>query len=384
MVTENSDQIIKRILEKFPGVGDDEFTHEEREYVLEIARNKNPQPSQEYLSRMQYGILVDAKVPASIGRIRNYEYAMPQDQQPYKISDATVERKLNRLYEQDKSNSLEDGHGMVVASSASLGLNPHMELQDAPICENERIVLFLCGGGFIISDAPIGKWYYLRMSKEMGQRLFVPKYSVAPKHVFPRAVHDVYTACTHLLAQGFKPGNITLCANSAGGSIAAATLLLLNECKMPMLSRCILVAPILDLTMSQDSWIRNKDNCTLSQTPLLTDPKCISRLYYGHTDNAEPESLYETFRHPLLSPLFSSDLSCLPPLQIHVGDHDVLLDDSRLFAQKVNQAHRDCRSDEKMHAELITYPEKNHFSIMRGKTQLDKVYGSIRRFLDTP
>ncbi|KAJ2656052.1 hypothetical protein IWW48_005216 [Coemansia sp. RSA 1200] len=375
---------ISSLLDKIPGVGDSEFSIEEREYILDLAHSRTKQGVQEYAQQMQYNILENAKVPASVGRYRAYEYEMPQVQQPYEIDDKTVQHKLNRLFEQDRHANLEDGHSMVVACSALLNINPQLELQDKPAYDGERIVLFVCGGGFVKSDVPIAKWYYLRMSQELGQRLFVPKYNVAPKHVFPRAVHDVYTAYNHLLAQGFKQSNITLCANSAGGSIAVATMLLLNACKRPMPSGCILVAPLLDLTMLQDSWKRNEDNCVLSHVP-LSNPECLSRVYHGPTENTDTESLYETFRHPLLSPLFSTKLSCLPRLQIQVGEHDVLLDDSRHFVQKLNQIHGcspECASYHQ-HAELITYPERNHFSIMRGRSQLDKVYGNMRRFVDT-
>ncbi|KAJ2762313.1 hypothetical protein H4S06_000728 [Coemansia sp. BCRC 34490] len=375
---------ILSLLDKIPGVGDSEFSIEEREYILDLAHNKTRQAGQEYAQQMQYNVLENARVPASVGRYRAYEYEMPQDQQPYEIDDNTIQHKFNRLFEQDKNSDLEDGHSMVVACSAQLNIDHRMELQDKPACDDERIVLFVCGGGFVKSDVPVAKWYYLRMSQELGQRLFVPKYSVAPKHVFPRPVHDVYTAYNHLLARGFRQSNITLCANSAGGSIAVAMMLLLNACKRHMPSGCILIAPLLDLTMLQDSWKRNEDNCVLSHVP-LSNPKCLSRVYHGPAENTDTESLYKTFRHPLLSPLFSTELSCLPPLQIQVGEHDVLLDDSRHFAQKLNQIHGsspECASHHQ-HAELITYPERNHFSIMRGRSQLDKVYGNMRRFVDT-
>ncbi|KAJ2530756.1 hypothetical protein EV175_007276, partial [Coemansia sp. RSA 1933] len=186
---------------------------------------------------MNYGILANSQVPPSVGQIQTYEYAMPDDQQPYIIDDKTVESKFNRLYEQDKSNSLEDGHSMVIASSASLHLDPQAEIRDIPVSEDERIVIYVCGGGFFLSYTPTIKWYCLRISKELGQRVFIPKYNVAPKHVFPRAVHDVYVACTHLLAQGFKPCNITVSAKSSGGSIAVAALQLLNKCRSVMVDR---------------------------------------------------------------------------------------------------------------------------------------------------
>ncbi|KAJ2846276.1 hypothetical protein IWW36_004425 [Coemansia brasiliensis] len=78
-------------------------------------------------------------------------------------------------------------------------------------------------------------------------------------------------------------------------------------------------------------------------------------------------------QHPLLSPLFA-DPRQFPPVQIHVGESDVLADDAADYAA---QAHA-CSPKS---AELLTYPGMNHYTILRGKTQLDKMYSSMRRFI---
>jgi acetyl esterase/lipase len=52
-----------------------------------------------------------------------------------------------------------------------------------------------------------------------------------------------------------------------------------------------------------------------------------SRIYQGTVDP----------RHPLASPLYA-DLAKLPPLLIHVGANEVLLDDSRRLAEKAQAA----------------------------------------------
>jgi acetyl esterase/lipase len=47
-------------------------------------------------------------------------------------------------------------------------------------------------------------------------------------------------------------------------------------------------------------------------------------------------------RHPLISPLYA-DLSGLPPLLIQVGSAEMLLDDSRRFAERARAAGVDVR-----------------------------------------
>jgi len=42
-------------------------------------------------------------------------------------------------------------------------------------------------------------------------------------------------------------------------------------------------------------------------------------------------------KHPLISPLYA-DLNGLPPLLLHVGDHEILLDDAVQFADRARKA----------------------------------------------
>ncbi|KAJ2621925.1 hypothetical protein H4R22_005215, partial [Coemansia sp. RSA 1290] len=65
-----------------------------------------------------------------------------------------------------------------------------------------------------------------------------------------------------------------------------------------------------------------------------------------------------------------------PPVQIHVGEDDVLADDAAEYAAQAR-----ARACGPQPAELLTYRGKNHYTVLRGKTQLDKIYSSMRRFI---
>jgi len=60
----------------------------------------------------------------------------------------------------------------------------------------------------------------------------------------------------------------------------------------------------------------------------------LVRSYLGSTDP----------KHPLASPLYA-DLSELPPIRVHVGDDEVLLDDSRRYVEKAVAAGVDAKLD---------------------------------------
>ncbi|KAJ1860544.1 hypothetical protein LPJ78_005786 [Coemansia sp. RSA 989] len=98
----------------------------------------------------------------------------------------------------------------------------------------------------------------------------------------------------------------------------------------------------------------------------------MPRMYFGPGDD-----MFQMLKHPLLSPLFA-DPRQFPPVQIHVGEDDVLADDAAEYAAQARARARACGPQP---AELLTYPGKNHYTVSRGKTQLDKIYSSMRRFI---
>ncbi|KAJ2019275.1 hypothetical protein GGI13_001708 [Coemansia sp. RSA 455] len=353
-----------------PCVGDAEVTDDERK----MARAT---------SHALFGNLIDHKgfpetlpsdelsIPVETGSYRIFEYTMPSSQQPYKIEDDEFTlNRLNTLYSQDRAGQLQGEQTMVVAVSASVvsPSNQDSALDDKPMHENERIMMCMPGGGFISCDTPHSKWVYIRMSKAIGMRVFVPRYHVAPKHLYPRPVHDVYTAFQHLVSRGFRPQNIVMMGASAGANICMAVLqVLASEGISQSIAGCVLAEPVLDQTMSHDSWQRNQDVCVLPYVS-PTHPWSMPRFYLGPIDDDNIDPI-ELLRRPMLSPI-SADVALLPPMHIQVGEDDVLYDESVAFAKRIPTA------------ELITYAGANHYTMLRGRTQLDHYYSNVRKFID--
>ncbi|KAJ1801643.1 hypothetical protein LPJ59_000132 [Coemansia sp. RSA 2399] len=355
---ETSAFINEDMLSKLPGVGDEEVSAGEREMTKQMGRAFFSSLGDKKTSDTE-----EIAIPASVGRYRIFGHKMSPNQPLYKVEDSPeIERTLSCLYD---NSGLE--YSMVVASASSAGVG------DKPAAENERIVFFLSGGGFASSDTPLSKLYYLRLSKELGMRVFVSRYSTIPDHVFPRGLHDVYTSYNHLLEHcGFQSRNIVFIANSAGCNLALGALQLARMHGRPMPAGCVLVSPLLDLTMTQDSWRRNLDHCVLPLIP-AAEENSFARVYLGPTASAGDEAFAKQLRNPLVSPLYC-DPAGFPPMQIQVGADEVLLDEATELAQRANTA--------KVPVELVVYPQQNHHTILRGKSQLDKVYGHMKKFTD--
>jgi epsilon-lactone hydrolase len=182
-------------------------------------------------------------------------------------------------------------------------------------------MLYLHGGGYVactvVTHRPITAGFALR-----GLRVFAPEYRMAPEHLFPAAVEDAVAVYRALLDQGIS--NIVVAGDSAGGGLALAMMLALRDAGVELPAAAALFSPWTDLAATGESLVKNDDRCALFRGDKIGP----GALYYLGT--ADP-------KNPLASPLYG-DLKRLPPMLIHVGENEVLLDDSRRFAERARAA----------------------------------------------
>jgi monoterpene epsilon-lactone hydrolase len=182
-----------------------------------------------------------------------------------------------------------------------------------------RTLLYLHGGGYFACSArthrPITTGFARR-----GLQVFAPEYRLAPEHPFPAAIDDAVAAYEGLLAAGIGAEQIVMAGDSAGGGLAMAALLTLREAGRPLPAGAVLFSPWTDLAATGASIVSNHKRDAMfngDQIGLAAAP------YLAGTDPL----------HPRASPVYAA-LHGLPPLLIHVGSHEVLLDDSTRLAER--------------------------------------------------
>jgi acetyl esterase/lipase len=132
------------------------------------------------------------------------------------------------------------------------------------------------------------------------------------------------TAWRWLLKQGGKAGRAAIAGDSAGGGLAVAAMLKLRELGEPLPACAFLSSPWTDLAGTGASVETNQAADPTVKVRFLT---WFSDLYLK---GAEP-------RMPLASPLYA-DLKGLPPMLIHVGSVEILLDDATRLAERARAA----------------------------------------------
>jgi len=191
-------------------------------------------------------------------------------------------------------------------------------------CHNERVVLYLHGGGYFFCSPRTHRPVTSAMASLLGGRTLALQYRLAPEYPYPAALEDAIAAYCWLLNHGTSPGHIAVAGDSAGGGLALATLVALRDQGLPLPSAGVFFSPWTDMAATGDSLDRNNENCAMFSAAGIRKAR---HLYVGEDDPY----------NPLISPLYA-DLSGLPPLLLHVSDNEVLLDDSTRLAARARQA----------------------------------------------
>jgi epsilon-lactone hydrolase len=193
--------------------------------------------------------------------------------------------------------------------------------------DSSAAVLLLHGGGYVSGNLVTHRELAARLSSYVNAPVFVVDYRRAPEHAFPAAIDDCVAAYQFLLNSGIDPVRIAVIGDSAGGGLSAALLLRQRAAGGPQPRAAVLLSPWLDLLIESPSGVNKAEaDPMIVRDNLLV---CAEQYMAG----ADP-------RQPLASPLLA-ELSGLPPLYVNVGDQEVLLDDSLLFAQKAREAGND-------------------------------------------
>ena len=188
-----------------------------------------------------------------------------------------------------------------------------------------RVVLYFHGGGYFEGSINSHKGLAARISHASKSKVLMPEYRLAPENPYPAALDDAVKTYKWLLEkEGISPEKVIIGGDSAGGGLTAATLVKLRDLGIPLPAAAVLLSPWTDLDVTGDS-MRSKKR----EDPFIKigDVFWMSSLYCGDEDP----------RNPYISPLYA-DLKGLPPLLIHVGSAELLLDDSTRFAEKAKLA----------------------------------------------
>jgi monoterpene epsilon-lactone hydrolase len=196
-------------------------------------------------------------------------------------------------------------------------------------------IIHVHGGWFNFGSARAYRNLVGHIASRAEADAFIPDYRLAPDNLFPAAVNDIEACYRGLVDKGIK--KIAVVGDSAGGNLALVLLSIASGKRakahkgdvMPVCG--VAISPVTDLALTGESYETRAE-----ADPYFTKSQAAGLVasYLGETDPKDP----------LASPLYG-DLSGLPPIRVHVGDDEVLLDDSRRYVERAAQAGVDAELD---------------------------------------
>jgi acetyl esterase/lipase len=213
--------------------------------------------------------------------------------------------------------------GVQIESTDADGVNA--EWQIVPGASEEKVLLYFHGGGFIAWSAYTHRPLTVALGQATGMRVLSVDYRLAPEYPFPAALDDCTKAYRWLLSRGFKPSDIVIGGDSAGGNLTLTTILNLRDKGVPLPKGGVCISP---------------DTHVISFSRLDTEALMADTgIFWWPTAYLGIENLAQSL-NPLACP-FRGDLRGLPPLLFQATPPEFLFDNSKQFVEKAKAAGGD-------------------------------------------
>ena len=217
---------------------------------------------------------------------------------------------------------------------------------DAP-AGGRPALLDIHGGGFVTGNIEMEHAFAVQVARELDAAVVVVDYRLAPEHPFPAGVEDCYSSLKWLheeaSALGIDPERIAVGGQSAGGGLAAATVLMARDRGGPPVCFQFLGIPELDHRLETASMRAFVD------TPVWHRP--AAELSWERYLGPDPGTV-----SPYASPAIATDLGGLPPAYVTAMEFDPLRDEGIVYALRMMEAG--------VSVELHTFPGTFHGSAM--------------------
>jgi monoterpene epsilon-lactone hydrolase len=185
-----------------------------------------------------------------------------------------------------------------------------------------RVVLYLHGGAFLTCGPYSHGRLVSMLSRFADSPVLVPDYRKIPKHSIHDAIDDCYDGYRWLREKGYRPDQIVLAGDSAGGYLAfALAQRLLEGGEQP--AALVAISPLLQLAAQPKTAHPN------AGSDAMFSPRAFDAFHSLITRASDPGAVYEPLDH--IQP-------GLPPTLIHVSGSEVLLHDAQLAVQQLATA----------------------------------------------
>ncbi len=244
----------------------------------------------------------------------------------------------------------------------------------SPGAQAQAALYHVHGGGMILGTAKDMQAGPSAMAAALQIPVISVEYRLAPETPFPGPQQDCLDGLTWLAANalelGIDPARIAIIGESAGGGLAAATVLMARDTGGPNLAAQVLVYPMLDHRTGSGACRWNNRS-----TGEFLWNRAANQFGWEALRGDYPA---EDARKGWFSPALADDLSDLPPTLLLTGSLDLFFDEDLDYARRLVDAG--------VPVELHSYPGAIHAFNMMAEAAISQAFardmmGGIARLL---
>lgn len=245
--------------------------------------------------------------------------------------DVDLPRNYRRVRTLQDAAPLLRAHIVQDARETQIAGVPVRIYEPEPDARRPGALLFLHGGGWVTGSLVSYHAACGHLCERTGRPVCSVGYRLAPEHRFPDGLSDCHAVLQAVLAgdPAFPcDGPLTLMGDSAGGNLAAASLLMCMERGERLPDAQILFYPVVQTDFTDGSPFPSvREN---GQDYLLTSR--MMREYLALYVRGEVDA-----RNPFLAPLYAPSLAGLPRTLVVTAQYDPLRDEGEAFAARLER-----------------------------------------------
>ena len=261
----------------------------------------------------RYGVAatVSAEARAGLKRIYAYFSFRPSPQRPQSLEDwdnrkANLEKILTPF-----AQKLAKNLGVSVTED-TIGGVPVLRIRPPQFQPNGQTLLYTHGGGYVVLSAKSALSLPALIAVASNTEVISIDYTLAPRGNWQSATDEVLMVWKALLATGVNPSSVGIFGDSAGGGLAAGSVLKMRDKGLPLPGAMYLNSPWSDITFIGDTYTTLRDaDPTLNTETLSWGANAYAKL--------------KDQRHPYVSPVYGDYKKSFPPTLIQGGTREIFL-----------------------------------------------------------
>ena len=261
--------------------------------------------------RFQVAATVSPEAARDLTTIYAVTSKQPPATKPASIEDWDRQREAVDRRMIPASNAVVAKLGVSVRDDR-IGDVPVLRILPARYKPNGRTLIYLHGGGFTLFSAHSRLGAPALVAVATGDEVISVDYTVAPRGNWRLVTDQVLSVWKALLAKGTRPSQIGIFGDSAGGGIAAGSVLKMRDQGLPLPGALYLMSPSCDVTQQGDSYQ------TLSSVDPVLDRDSSA---WGANAYADPQDQ----KNPYISAVYGDYAKTFPPTLIQGGTREMLL-----------------------------------------------------------